>query len=132
MSIEKRIEVFKKSLTGTNFYKMFVAEDSEKGIVGFADFGKSRTSDSFEADLYAIYFLQEFQRKGIGGNIFRLCQKEMLANGLNSMSLDALELSPYRGFYEKMGGEIIGEGKHELAGIEYKTVIYGWKNLRNL
>lgn len=132
MSIKKRIEAFEKNFSGKDFYKMFVAEDSERGIVGFADFGKSKGESAFEANLYAIYFLRKFQRKGIGGNLFRLCQREMLANNLNSMSLDALEVSPYRAFYEKMGGRIVGEGTHYLAGIEYKTVIYGWNDLRNL
>ncbi|MDQ3087497.1 MAG: GNAT family N-acetyltransferase [Acidobacteriota bacterium] len=109
---------------------MFVAESPEKGIVGFADFGASSGENSFDADLYAIYFLPEFQRKGIGGKLFRLCQKEMSAHGFKSMSLDALAVSPYRAFYEKMGGRIVGEDKHDLGGVEFKTVIYGWDDLK--
>jgi 3-deoxy-manno-octulosonate cytidylyltransferase (CMP-KDO synthetase) len=130
MSVENRIEKFEKAFSQNSFYKMFVAETSAKGIVGFADFGKAPGENSSEADLYAIYFLQEFQRKGIGGNLFRRCQKEMSANGFNSMSLDALEKSPYRKFYEKMGGRVVGAGKHKLGEIEFKTVIYRWDDLQ--
>jgi 3-deoxy-manno-octulosonate cytidylyltransferase (CMP-KDO synthetase) len=131
ISLEKRVKAFEQAFSQTSFYKMFVAETLENGIVGFADFGAAGAGEkSGEASLYAIYFLQEFQRKGIGGELFRLCQKEMRANGFRSMSLEALEASPYRNFYEKMGGRLIGEGMHKLGGVEFKTVIYGWDDLK--
>ncbi len=130
MSVEDRIEGFRQAFAQHSFYKMLVAETSEYGIVGFADFGESHLlKHSFDAQLYAIYFLHEFQRKGIGGKLFRLCQKEMAARGFKSMCLDTLEISPYRGFYEKMGGRVVGESSHPLAGIEFKTLIYGWDDL---
>ncbi len=130
LTVEKREPAFRQRFGDAN-YKMFVAETAKDGIVGFADFGAARESDfAFEAELYAIYLLREFQGKGIGENLFRLCQKEMSANGFDSMFLIALEVSPYKSFYEKMGGKIVGRGNHFLLLVEYKTIIYGWKNLR--
>lgn len=130
MSVEKREDAFRQSFGDKN-YKIFVAETSENKIVGFADFGKpSDEKLLYDAELYAIYFLPEFQRKGIGGNLLKLCQKEMVNGGFNSMFLVALEASPYKSFYEKMGGRVVGKGAHALAGIEFETVIYGWENLR--
>ncbi len=127
LKVEKRTKAFEQGFGEAN-YKMFVAENSIDGIVGFADFGKARESEfAFEAELYAIYLLREFQGKGIGENLFRLCQKEMIADGFNSMYLMALAVSPYKSFYEKMGGQIAGKGNHFLALVEYETVIYGWK-----
>ncbi len=129
LTVEKREQAFRQRLGDAN-YKMFVAETAKDGIVGFADFGAARESDfAFEAELYAIYLLREFQGKGIGENLFKLCQKEMSADGFGSMYLIALEVSPYKSFYEKMGGKIVGRGNHFLLLVEYKTVIYGWKNL---
>jgi len=129
LTVEKREPAFRQRFGDEN-YKMFVAETAKDGIVGFADFGAAREIDfAFEAELYAIYLLREFQGKGIGENLFRLCQKEMSADGFDSMYLIALEVSPYKSFYEKMGGKIVGRGNHFLLLVEYKTVIYGWKNL---
>ncbi|MBA2494230.1 MAG: GNAT family N-acetyltransferase, partial [Acidobacteria bacterium] len=129
LTVEKREQAFRQRF-GEENYKMFVAETANDGIVGFADFGKSREKDfAFEAELYAIYLLPEFQRKGIGENLFKLCQKEMIADKVNSMYLMALDVSPYKPFYEKMGGQIVGKGNHFLALVEYETVIYGWKDL---
>ncbi|CAN5610978.1 hypothetical protein BH18ACI1_BH18ACI1_03810 [soil metagenome] len=129
LTVEKREQAFRQRF-GEENYKMFVAETANDGIVGFADFGKSREKDfAFEAELYAIYLLPEFQRKGIGENLFKLCQKEMIVDKVNSMYLMALDVSPYKPFYEKMGGQIVGKGNHFLALVEYETVIYGWKDL---
>ncbi len=132
LNVEKRKKAFEERL-GEASYKMFVAEDSKKGIVGFADFGKARERGfEFKAELYAIYLLREFQGKGIGENLFRLCQKAMFDEGFDSMYLMALAVSPYKSFYEKMGGQIVGKGNHFLLLVEYETLIYGWKNLSKI
>lgn len=129
LSVEKRTKAFEQGFSQSN-YQMFVAESAADGIVGFADFGKAREKDSaFDAELYAIYILREFQGNGIGENLFRLCQKGMIADKMNSMCLTALEISPYKSFYEKMGGQLFGKANHFLALVKYETVIYGWKNL---
>ncbi len=129
LTVEKRTKAFEQRF-GEGKYKMFVAENYKDGIVGFADFGKARESGfEFEAELYAIYLLSEFQGKGIGENLFRLCQKELIAEGFKSMYLMALKVSPYKSFYEKMGGQIVSQGNHFLALVEYETIVYGWKNL---
>jgi 3-deoxy-manno-octulosonate cytidylyltransferase (CMP-KDO synthetase) len=129
LTVEKRTKAFEQGFGEAN-YKMFVAETAKDGIVGFADFGESREKDfAFEAELYAIYLLREFQGRGIGENLFRLCQKEMIAYGFGSMYLMALAISPYKSFYEKMGGQIVGKGNHFLALVEYETLVYGWKDL---
>jgi 3-deoxy-manno-octulosonate cytidylyltransferase (CMP-KDO synthetase) len=130
LNIEKREIAFRQRFDEPD-YKMFVAETARNEIVGFADYGKARESNfGFEAELYAIYLLAEFQGKGIGENLFRLCQKEMIYEGINSMYLMALAVSPYKSFYEKMDGQVVGKGNHFLLLVEYETVIYGWENLR--
>jgi 3-deoxy-manno-octulosonate cytidylyltransferase (CMP-KDO synthetase) len=131
MSVEKRENAFREGFADAG-YKMFVAEiKAENKIVGFADFGKSRDENlQYDAELYAIYFLPEFQRRGIGGNLLKICQKEMANGGFDSMFLVALEASPYKSFYEKMGGCVVGKGAHALAEVQFETVIYGWENLR--
>jgi 3-deoxy-manno-octulosonate cytidylyltransferase (CMP-KDO synthetase) len=130
LNVEKRESAFRQGFDQSD-YKMFVAETARHGIVGFADFGAAREKDfGYEAELYAIYLLPEFQRRGIGENLLRLCQKEMRADNFNSMYLIALINSPYKTFYEKMGGKVVGKGNHFFALVEYETIIYGWKNLR--
>lgn len=129
LTVEKREPAFRERFGDAN-YKMFVAETKRDGIVGFADFGAARANNfPFEAELYAIYLLREFQGRKIGENLFKVCQKTMIADGINSMYLMALEVSPYKSFYEKMGGQIVDKGSYFPPLGEYETVVYGWKNL---
>ena len=46
------------------------------------------------------------------------------------MYLMALEASPYRPFYEKMGGRLVGNKQIKLEDIDFMAVIYGWENLK--
>ena len=131
LSVEKRLKAFERRFSDGIFYKILVAE-TENQIVGFVDFGLARDKRPFDIEIFAFYLLQEFQRQGIGEKLFGACQKEILANDFNSMCLDALEISPYRKFYEKMGGEIMTKDNYEMAGIDYKTVVYGWKDLSKI
>jgi GNAT superfamily N-acetyltransferase len=129
MSVENRAKAFEKGFAA-RFYKMFVAETQENGIVGFADFGKARDNHSqYEAELYAIYLLSNFQRKGIGGKLFDLGVKYLVAHNMNSLTLTALETSPYKPFYEKMGGHLIERKTTNIEGASYATIVYGWDRL---
>lgn len=129
MSPTRREKAFKQNF-GEGFYKMLVAESRRHGIIGFADFGKAKDESlGFEAELYAIYFMPEFQRRGIGGKLFEKSRQELVKAGFRSMYLEALEVSPYKSFYNKMGGEIIKTGFHKLGDEDFVTVFYGWKDL---
>ncbi|HYP01062.1 MAG TPA: GNAT family N-acetyltransferase [Pyrinomonadaceae bacterium] len=130
MSVEKRAQAFERRFPDDS-YKMYVAEVAERGIVGFADFGEAREMIAgYEGELYAIYLLPEFQRKGIGERLFKRGVEFLVGSGWNSMYLLALEVSPYKLFYEKMGGQVIGRKQVELGGVMFDELVYGWKNLR--
>ena len=129
MSIDQRAEAFEKRFSDDS-YKMYVAGVPGRGIVGFADFGEPRERiGKYEGELYAIYLLPEFQRKGIGGRLFRLGVEFFISRGKGSMYLLALEVSPYRKFYEKLGGQVIGKKSIVIEGLIYDEVVYGWDSL---
>jgi hypothetical protein len=44
----------------------------------------------------------------------------------------ALTENPHRKFYEKLGGEVIGDRLYERGGRYYPAVGYGWKDIRRL
>jgi hypothetical protein len=53
----------------------------------------------------------------------------MKDDGIGSLCLDALEVSPYRRFYEKFGGKVVGRDQHKLGDDDFDTVIYGWDDI---
>ncbi len=132
LSVKKREKAFGERFYEKD-YQIFVAETSENEIIGFADFGKGRDEQTkFERELFAIYLLKEFQGKGIGGELFKTGIRDLRESGYSSLYLQALTISPYRNFYEKAGGKIIGQGVHKLGDEDFDTVFYGWIDLSKI
>ena len=129
LSIERREQVFAERLSEPS-YKLLVADEPNRGVVGFIDFGTPDFENyGYQARVYSFYLLPEFQRMGLGARLFENCFRTMAADGYASMCLDTLEMSPYRGFYEKHGGKVVARDSHKLGDVEYPTVIYGWEEL---
>jgi len=131
LSIEKREKPFRENFARED-YEIFVAETIDRKIVGFADFGKPEYRPEFDRELYAFYLLQEFQRKGIGEKLFLTVAAHLSGKGVRSLYLQAIKISPYRKFYEKLGGTIIGESIYKLGEHDFETVFYGWEDLTKL
>jgi ribosomal protein S18 acetylase RimI-like enzyme len=131
MSVEKRLKAY--SERGCNeYYGMLVAEHPKYGIVGFGDFGSPKLPGDFDAQIYSFYFLPEYQRKGFGERLFRRCVERISGAGKRTLCLDSLEVSPYRAFYDKMGGTIVGRDGHKLGDEYFETVIYGWDDISSI
>ena len=129
MSVEKRTAAFAAGFLDDS-YKMYVAENTEGVIVGFADCGESRESiEGYEAELFAIYLVPEYQRRGVGGELFKRVINALVRRGKRSMYLEALEVSPYRSFYEQMGGQVIERRETEIEGEMFNLLVYGWEDL---
>ncbi|HKR00525.1 MAG TPA: GNAT family N-acetyltransferase [Pyrinomonadaceae bacterium] len=130
MSVEQRTEAFAKRFSEA-FYGMYVAEAKGRGVVGFADYGEPRDDvKGYEAELFAIYLLPEYQGRGVGKELFRLITEALVKSGKNSLYLLALEVSPYRSFYEKLGGRMVEHRPKEIERVGFDVVMYGWDRIR--
>jgi GNAT superfamily N-acetyltransferase len=121
--------IFQQSLQPNAFsYFLYVAE-VEGQIVGFADGGKERSDpEKGIGELYAIYLLKEFQGKGIGQELFKASAGILCQAGLHSLVVWVLEKSPYRTFYEKLGGQLLpGVKTLDVAGEKINLVSYSWQ-----
>jgi 3-deoxy-manno-octulosonate cytidylyltransferase (CMP-KDO synthetase) len=132
MSVEQRAKAFGERFFDED-YRMFVAESASGEIAGFVDFGKARHEVAgFETELFAIYLLPGLTGRGIGAELFRTGVRDLAARGFKSMYLQALKVSPYKNFYEKLGGKIIGESIYRLADEDFETYFYGWEDLSEI
>lgn len=114
-------------------YAMFVAEDEDGSIVGFANGGRERSGDAtYDGELYAIYLLQAHQRKGIGQELFRHIVQHLGENGLRSMLIWVLADNPSCRFYESMGGAPVREQEVVIGGERLREIGYGWTDLSGL
>jgi hypothetical protein len=56
----------------------------------------------------------------------------MLRDEVKTLCLDSLEVSPYRTFYEKLGGRVVAGDGHKLGEKDFKTVIYAWDDISKI
>jgi GNAT superfamily N-acetyltransferase len=135
MTVDAAIKIFTDSLQPNEYsYFLFVAESPEGRIVGFADGGKERGHpESGMGELYAIYLLKECQGKGIGRQLFKASAESLIRAGMNNMIVWVLEQSPYRKFYESMGGQWEpGIKRLDVVNQQIRLVPYRWSDLRTL
>ncbi|MDY0405569.1 GNAT family N-acetyltransferase [Virgibacillus sp. 179-BFC.A HS] len=110
---------------------VFVAEDEQQGIVGFANGGKERSGKypKHEGELYAIYILKDFQKKDIGRKLTERVVHHLVDNGIQSMLVWVLQENPSRYFYEKIGGTCVDAETIQIGGKKFQELAYRWENL---
>ena len=112
---------------------VYVAEHETDGVIGFISGGPARESGlDPEAEIYALYLLDEFQGEGIGRALFL-----RLADRLNrecgpSLVVWVLSENPSRYFYEAMEGRRIGRRSERMGGAEVQETAYGWADMAEL
>jgi ribosomal protein S18 acetylase RimI-like enzyme len=111
----------------------YVVENSSGRIVGFILGGADRNgSQIYDAELFAIYLLEEYQGQGLGSQLVSRLAQRLLKEGYNSMRVWVLAKNPARAFYETLGGEYLYQKTIFLGGENYAEAAYGWEELKTL
>lgn len=131
MTYTNREQKWKEIITSQS---VFVAETEADGVVGFSNGGKERTGKykEYTGELYALYVLKEYQRKGIGKLLLRAVIDYLINNNLFSMTVAVLEENPSRQFYESFGAKRIDTIEIEILGKRLNESIYGWEDIREI
>lgn len=107
-------ERFMQQATSTQFH--FVAEISGE-IVGFADGGPARADPGRLGEVYAIYILEQHQRKGIGRALISASTRHLHEHDLRGLLIWVLrENANGRAFYERLGGRAEREQPFTIGG----------------
>lgn len=130
LSYEQRERVWTHVLMNQPDTPVFVAEDDENRIVGFATGGKERSGNPiYQGELYALYVFEEVQGNGIGRELIRAVVNHLKEKQYKNMLAWVLKDNPALGFYEHMGGKKFSEKLDQIEGapmIEYAVV---WDDL---
>ena len=112
----------------------FVAETGKGKIVGFAGGGRQNNPKiPYDCEIFVIYILPKFQKRGIGRSLMSAASAYLQAAGFSSLILWVLEENASsRGFYEKLGGTLVGQDEYLRWGESYPLVAYGWDSLTAL
>ena len=112
---------------------VYVTEENQ-GIVGFASGGRERAGeDGFAGELYAIYLLQDAQRRGHGRELVRAVVGGLRDMGLTDMIVWVLRDNvAARRFYEGLGGVYVRAQPITIGSVTLAEVAYGWRSLEDV
>src|SRR5262249_23092035 len=78
-------------------------------------------------DLYILYILPDYQRRGVGRLLLATVARWLHDRGMRAMHVRVLrENEPGRRFYAALGGVEIGQEVREDAGVPLHFVVYAW------
>lgn len=128
LSYESREQGWREFPFATSF--IYAAENEIGDIVGFAAAGPERESNPlYRGELYAIYVYHNFQCKGIGSALFKAVLRRFRQCDINSLMLWVLTDSPYRRFYDQLGGEVLESKTLDMDWLTSEITAYGWLNI---
>ena len=134
LSYEQHEQVWRHMLSthgATEF--VYVAEAEARNIIGFASGGPERSGNTvYKGELYAIYLLEGYQRKGIGDQMVQTIAKRLMQEGLHSMLVWVLANNPSQDFYSALGGQRVYEQEITIGEARLVEVAYGWRDMREL
>lgn len=109
---------------------VYVAVNDFGDVVGFISFGESRVrKDKFNAEIHAIYIIEERQKQGIGKLLLKTAVQKLLEHNLKSMYLWVLAKNPAEIFYRSLGGKIIDRKTIEISNQKFIEIAYGWEDI---
>jgi ribosomal protein S18 acetylase RimI-like enzyme len=132
LSYERGQEMWERILSDTK-EAVFVAQDSDDSVVGFASCGSARGAEKeYAGELYAIYVTQAMQGKGIGRMLCQEVVRYLKGEGLDSMLVWVLAENPFRRFYAALGGKHVRTRDIAISGKPLTEWGFGWKNVDSL
>ncbi len=131
LSYNARETVWQAAFVPDSTSFVMVADDGGE-VVGFAGGGavngETPESRGFGGELYAIYVLDAYQRRGLGQRLVAAVAERLIAEGRESMITWVLEDNAACRFYERIGGELLDSKTVEIADMSLRAVAYGWRD----
>lgn len=127
LSVDARERFWKSELDVTPPDRAPWLADSDGELAGFASVGPSRDADAAPTtgELYTIYVLPEWWDRGVGGELLRHAERDLVDHGYSDATLWVLTTNERaRRFYERAGWRLDGERVERMGDIEIEEVRY--------
>jgi ribosomal protein S18 acetylase RimI-like enzyme len=109
---------------------VFVVEDAQGALVGFASGGQHHGTLGHAGELYTLYLRQAWQGQGLGRALFQAVATRLHEQGHHSLALWVLATnSRARDFYEALGGRFLREQAIVFEGVPLREAGYGWRDI---
>jgi ribosomal protein S18 acetylase RimI-like enzyme len=132
LDFEQRLAGWREGLARTGAAVFVAVEPGSGRIVGLCAVGSNRAAPEslpgYRGELYALYLVEEVKRRGVGRALFQRGTGWLRENGLVPFVLWVLkDNTAARGFYERLGGTLVGEQPIEIGDGAWPEVAYAWE-----
>ncbi len=133
LSYEQRTQRWREMFAAPYPGRLMLAAENEQGqVVGFAIGGPERESDPvYKGELYGLYLLKEYQKRGIGRKLVTTIAQFLLKSGFTNMLIWVLAENPACDFYEALGGRPVRGKSVVIGGKKLRELGYGWDDIRD-
>lgn len=111
-----------------------LAAADRRGVVGYAQGGRSRRGALREAEVATLYLLKSAQGRGVGARLLIETARALAARGASSLIISVLRDNlAARGFYERLGGVAEPPRLEPAPGGGFlHEITYRWTDLQAL
>lgn len=128
LSVEQREEMWQGFFESEHQDSFLYVAEMDGQVVAFCNFGPRREDlANYDCEMYAIYMLEAYQRKGIGGMLMRAAMAKLREEGYTAMYLWVMEGNPAMDFYEKIGGTRIADRPFSADDATAQEYAYGYR-----
>lgn len=133
-SLEEQVQLWQAQLGAMAPLEMRFVADVNGMLVGYAGGGRNPDSNSpFQAELFGIYVLADYQKKGIGQALVKALASWLGEKGMSSMLVWIMRENPFKKFYSRLGGALLEQSREiDYNGKTVTVVCYGWNDLKSL
>jgi ribosomal protein S18 acetylase RimI-like enzyme len=135
-TFEDREADWREQWADASTHLLYVAETPEGEIVGFALAYPLSAEDAAETgyagELSSLHIRRAYHRQEIGRHLFAAVVERLRQAGVPSLWLWVLAANPARGFYERFGGQRVGDRTIDPGDVEVAEVAYGWPDINTL
>jgi ribosomal protein S18 acetylase RimI-like enzyme len=133
LSVEERALGWLRRLQNPEPPSFTCVVEMDGRVVGFVAGGAEREGDPiYKGEVYAIYLLPAYQRRGIGSALLREGASRLVQSGFEAMLVWMLVGNPSSRFYEAMGGQPLRTEPFRILGVMREKIAYGWADIRAL
>lgn len=130
MTFENRKTLWETVLSMKNKKQCTLVIENVDNIVGFISGGPERTDRfDYDSEIYTIYIIDEYQKKGLGAQLLKAFSEEMKALGYRSILVWVLTQNPSSRFYERYLAKTVGNTATTIGEGSYQETAYGWDDI---
>lgn len=136
LSVAEKEKSWAAWIDSENTHHIVAEEDGR--IIGFISVGPLRTPPPgmspirplYATEIYAVYILSDYYRRGIGRGLFAQAAARIRDMKQKSTCLWVMDKNERANrFYKALGGERCGKQFVEIGPSKVKDVCYGWRDI---